>query len=485
MKPASKSILGPALKIGAGIAILAAITVVEFRLVPVNSTTAALSFLLAILLVATRWGLLAATIASVFGVLCLNYFFLPPVATLVIADPQNWIALLVFLIISIVASQLSASAKNRALEATRRQHEIEKLYDLSRSLLLFDLRADVPGQLAYRIAQVFDIPSVAVYDRATDRVYRAGSEDLPAIESRLRDTAIQTSAFHDPETDTNVLPLALGGASIGSLAVRGGSMSDTALLAVANLAAITLERARAQEVAGRAEMARRHQELKSTLLDALAHEFKTPLTSIKAAVTSLLEPHELPQTELLTIVEEETDRLDSMVTEAIQMARIEAGQVQLDRQPRQVGEIISGALARAGRALQDREVRIEIPEGLSEVMADRELIGLVIRHLLGNSLKYAAPDSPIAIRAAARGAQVVIVVADRGPGIPDQEQARIFDRYYRMPGSSTAAPGTGMGLAIAREVIEAHGGRLDVRSRPGEGSEFSFTLPAVRTRGHA
>jgi two-component system sensor histidine kinase KdpD len=182
---------------------------------------------------------------------------------------------------------------------------------------------------------------------------------------------------------------------------------------------------------------------------------------------------------LLSIVEEETDRLDLLVNEAIQMARIEAGQVQLDRQSQRVAELVAGAVRSAGRALQDREVRVDVADDLPEVLADRQLMQSVIRHLIGNALKYAAPDSPIELRARREEGAVLVAVKDRGPGIPEHEQARIFERFYRSPSSATAAPGTGMGLAIARDIIEAHGGTLEVRSLPGEGSEFFFRIPAV------
>jgi len=173
------------------------------------------------------------------------------------------------------------------------------------------------------------------------------------------------------------------------------------------------------------------------------------------------------------------DRLDSLVNEAIQMARIEAGQVQLDRQPQLVTDLVAGAIRSAGRALQDREVRTDISRDLPEVLADRQLIQAVIRHLIGNSLKYAAPESTIELRAWSEADKVMIAVKDRGPGIPEREQERIFERFYRSPRSATAAPGTGMGLAIARDIVEAHGGTLNVCSHPGQGSEFYFSIPAV------
>jgi two-component system sensor histidine kinase KdpD len=141
--------------------------------------------------------------------------------------------------------------------------------------------------------------------------------------------------------------------------------------------------------------------------------------------------------------------------------------------------MVAEAVRSAGRALQDREVRLDVADDLPEVLADRQLMQSVIRHLIGNSLKYAAPDSAIELRAWAEEGRVVVAVKDRGPGVPEREQARIFERFYRSPRSATAAPGTGMGLAIARDIIEAHGGTLEVRSRQGEGSEFFLRIPAV------
>ena len=476
--PPDPSTIVKAFRLLAAGASIAAIAFVDAQVVGVNSTTAALTFLLPILAMATRWGLPAASFASVVGVIALNYKFLPPVGTFIIADPQNWVALSVFLMTAIVASHLSASVREQATEATRRQHEMEQLYALGRSLLLADVKS-VPGQLIYHIAQIFGFRAAALYDRAGGCVHAGGPEEIVLPESRLRDAAMQATAFRHPETGVTVMPVSLGGTSIGSLALLGGSVSDAAMHAIANLAAIALERGRAEEAAGRAEAARQNQELKSALLDALAHEFKTPLTSIKAAVSGLLEGGELPQQELLTIIEEETDHLDSLVTEAVQMARLEAGQVRLESEPQTVRGLVETALRRTARALEDRELRLDIPDGLPPVLADRDLTALVVRQLVGNSLKYAGPASPISIRAVSEADRVRISVSDQGPGIPKAEQDRIFDRFYRAAASAGTVPGTGMGLAIARDIVEAHGGALEVSSRPGEGSCFSFTLPAI------
>src|SRR5438876_5238776 len=164
-----------------------------------NSITIALTFLLATLGVATSWGLLEAIVASVAGVLCFNFFFLPPLFTFYLADTQNWIALFAFLVTAVVASQLSARAKQRALEATRRREEMERLYELSRALMLVDERSATAGQISQRIAQEFELSGVAVFDRGADQIYRTGTIDLAISDTKLRDSALQGTAFHDPE----------------------------------------------------------------------------------------------------------------------------------------------------------------------------------------------------------------------------------------------------------------------------------------------
>jgi two-component system sensor histidine kinase KdpD len=276
----------PVLRAVAALAIVGLITFWYYRVTAVNATTVALTLLLGSLTVATVWGLAEAITASIAAVLCFNYFFLPPVGTFTIADPQNWVALFVFLVTSVVASQLSARARRRALEAMRRQHEMERLYALSRGLMLSETQP-AGARIARQIAQTFQVRAAVFYDRTEDLVHRAGAEDAPISDDRLRDAAVQGTGYRDPQSDITVLPISLGGPPTGSLAVMGGGISDTALHSIANLAAIELERGRAQQSAARAEAARQNDELKAILLDALAHEFKTPLTSIKAAITAM------------------------------------------------------------------------------------------------------------------------------------------------------------------------------------------------------
>jgi K+-sensing histidine kinase KdpD len=336
------------------LAIVTGISLAEFRLGRVNHTTVALTLLLAVLAIAAWWGLLESLVASVAGMLCFNYLFLPPVGAWTIADPENWVALITFVGTATVASQLSASAKRRA-------------------------------------------------------------------------TA----------------------------------------------------QARAEEAASRAEAARQSEEMKSAMLDALAHDFKTPLTAIKAAVSSLLgdESAAPAHKELLQVVDEEADRLTWLVDESVQIARIEAGRMKLRKQPQAVAQLIREALERMAGALESRVVEVHASNAIPPVPADCELVLIVLRQLLDNAVKYSPPGSPIVIGAAEKGASVVVTVTDCGPGIPQADLNRVFEKFYRGPRARERVPGTGMGLAIAREIVRGHGGDLSVVSRTGQGSEFSFALP--------
>jgi two-component system sensor histidine kinase KdpD len=467
---------------GAVLAAIGGITYLCSRAVPVNATTAGFTYLVAILLIATFWGLREAIVASLAAVLCLNYFFLAPTGPFTVGDPQNWVALFAFLVTSIVASQLSAYAKQRAQDALARQQDTERLYALGRAILLTEANREAPKQIAHLIERIFEFPAVVLYERDTGNIHRAGPEDLQGIDEQLRQAALQGTLLHDEAAQTTVTAIRLGGQPIGSLAIRGPSLSDGALQALSSLVAIALEKVRGQEAASRAEAARQSEELKSTLLDAIAHEFKTPLTSIKAAASALLSdsvPKAEEQRELVTIVNEEADRLGRLVTEAIQMARIEAGKIQLNKRVHAIEELISNVLQQMRPLTEGRTLEVYIARGLPAVPVDPELMQLAIRQLLDNALKYSPPESPVTIRALQGDGELEIKVRDRGSGIPEQDRLRIFEKYYRGSNNRSLVTGTGIGLTVAREIIRAHGGRIWVESEPGRGSEFSFTLPAV------
>jgi two-component system sensor histidine kinase KdpD len=278
----------------------------------------------------------------------------------------------------------------------------------------------------------------------------------------------------------------LGGRTLGSFGWSGAELSSAAGSAVAQLAAIAVERAREQQIANRMEAARQNEQLKATLLDALAHEFKTPLTSIKAAITTVLSQreHNPVEHELLTVADEEADHLTRLVTETIKIARIEAGQVKLHPQPCSASALISSALAKLKAAHDGRDIQVNASADLPEMEIDTDLGELALRQLIVNALKYAPPSSPIRISAEKEnGNFIAIHVANDGPGIPVSEQEIIFEKFYRSRDVRGRIPGTGMGLTIAREIIKAHNGRVWVESAPGAGVRFSLTLPVTTLDG--
>ena len=475
-------------RLAAVLAAVTAITLIGVRITHINATTIGFAYLVGVLVVATRWGLAEALLASFLAVLCFNFFFLPPVGTFTIAHPQNWVAFFAFLATAVIASQLSARAKQRTQEALDRRKEMERLYSLSRAILLADAGDSPAKRIAERIREIFDFPALALYDCTTGQIHRSGPVDLPDIDDSLRRVSEQEKWVSDKALNLTVIPIHLSGQPMGSLAISGATLSDPALQALSNLVAVTLEKVRGQEAANRAEAARQSQELKSTLLDAVAHEFKTPLTAIKAAATELLSSPATgaeEQRELITVVNEEADRLGRLVTEAIQMARIEAGKIHLQTGLFSVDALIAPALQQMNSMTEGRAVSVKIAVDLPLIAADQELMGMAVRQLLDNALKYSPPGSPIAIAAQRTPHHVLISVSDQGPGIRAQERSRIFERFYRSPGTPQNVAGAGMGLAIALEIVRAHGGNIDVADNPGGGAKFSIAIPAAQEEGTA
>lgn len=470
-----------ALRLLASLVVVAALTFICSRVIPVNATTAGFAYLLGILAIAASWGLIESSVASVAAMLCFNFYFLPPVGMFTIADPQNWVALFAFLATALVASHLSDREKKQAEDAKGRQRETEQLYALSRAILLTDPSQAVGSQAARHISEVFECPGVALYDAKTGEVFRGGADDMLDIEAKLKQVAVQGNNVVEPPLF--VAAILLGGQPIGSLALKGSSLSDGALQALLNLVAIALERVRSEEASNRADAARQSEEFKSTLLDAIAHEFKTPLTSIKAASTSLLSdsPALSPQSrELAEIIDEETDRMNRLVTEAVHMSQIDAGKIRLERESLDVAQLLAKVAEQFESQAAGRPLRVDPSPNLPRVWADPELLSLALRQLIDNALKYSPPASPVRIAAGLEGDRVVIRVVDRGPGIPVRERERIFDKFYRRGGSRDRVPGTGLGLYIAREIIRTHGGDLWIDGEPGEGSEFCAALPVQK-----
>jgi len=467
-----------ALRFAASLALVAAIVAV-YRLLPVNNTTVALTLLLAILGISAWWGLAEATLASVLAVLGFNFYFLPPVGKFTIQDPQNLVAFLVFLVTAVTASQLSARARRRAAEAEARRLESERLYALVRSLELTGNPRKTIREFLNRVVQEFGCRGAAFFYRQADEIFRTGPESQPVTDHDLKVAAEIEHAAGEATGDRVASPVRLGMRSLGSLGLVAPLPSAHTVRAIADLAAITIEKARAMEEASHAEAARQSELLKSALLDSLAHDIKTPLTSIKAAVTNLLGEAGVADRELLTIINEEADRLNQLAAEVVAMARIEAGKLHLEKREVPVEQIVTGALAEVQGLRKGRPIAIHAAADLPAAEADPELAQQVVKQFLENALKYTPEDTPITVSAERKGGKIVIGVADRGAGIEEHERAMIFDRFYRGREHRFETEGTGMGLAIAKGIVEAHGERIWVESERRQGSVFYFTLAAA------
>jgi len=468
-----------AIRLLLSMASVAAVTVVTYRVMPVNATTAGLAFLLVVLVIASTWGFPEALAASVAATLTFNFFFFPPIGRLTIADPQNWIALFSFLMTALIASRLSAKARRRAQEAIEHQQDVERLYTFSRAILLIEGGEPFPRQLARKLAEIFGLTAVVLFDRRTGEFHRAGPAEFDGLDEQLREAALQGTSYFDGERQRVITAVRLGSEPIASLALQGAVMADAVLQGIANLVAIGLERARAQDLAHQVEAARQSEQLRTTLIDAMAHEFKTPLTSIRAATTSLLaNTAEFPasKAELLRIADEEADRLQHLIDDAVEMARLDTAHIEVHAEPAHLDTIVREVVASMQTEIEDRPVEISADADVAPTGLDRRLVRLAIRQLFDNALKYSPPKTPVQI--AIRGGNGVdtVEITDHGRGISPAEQERIFERFYRSGSVKSQIPGSGLGLSIAHSIARAHGGDLTVASRPGE-TTFRLSLP--------
>jgi two-component system sensor histidine kinase KdpD len=448
-----------------------------------NATTVAFTYLLAILGVSALWGLGVSVFMSIAATLTYNYFFLPPVGTFTIADPQNWVALGTFLATSVLASDLSTRARNQAAEANRRRHEVERLYRFSQRLLSAGNPIELLNAIPRQIVESFEVGAGALFLSDKQKVYRSGM-NLPQLDASFLKAIVAREELQiDAEHSVCFAPLRLGSRILGSMGISGPVLSRESLEAMGTLIAVAIERAHAIEMVGKTEAAREGERLKSALLDAITHDFRTPLTSIKASITTLISPANLDgaqREELLHIIDEECDRLNRLVGEAAEMARLEAGEVKLQLESVRVEDLITAALDVCKGVLGTRPVRLDLKKPDLRVRADFARAEEVLGHLIQNANLYSAADHPITIGAEEKDDFVQFSVSDQGPGINPTELGFIFDKFYRGTDQRYRVQGTGMGLPIAKAIVEAHGGTIGVISQVDHGSVFSFTLPIYR-----
>jgi two-component system, OmpR family, sensor histidine kinase KdpD len=460
----------------------ACLMVVLFRkVIPVNQTTVALSFLVLILVTASRWRLTYSVYLSLLCTLCYNFFFLPPVGKLTIADPENWVTLAAFLCTSVLVSHLAEKEHREAETSEARRREVEVLYKFSQQLLLQEDPHTLARNAPSIATSIFGFRAAALYVRDEDTVYYSDPDNelLPVIDLKLAsgnsDTAVvQANGLH-------ILQLSLGiRHALGVLAVTDSDFSPGLYEAIGSLVSIALGHAVALERSSRLEASRESERLRSALLDSVTHDLRTPLTSIRAAATTLAShPELLPpeRTELVTVVDEESARLDRIIGQAVEMAQLDANALHIHLRPQNVRELIELTVEEMRPILRHHPVEMRIPEELPAVPMDRTLVHRVLRHLLENAVKYSPAGYPITVTATKDDYRLLISVADQGPGIDLDEQSLVFEKFFRGRRQQSHITGTGMGLAIARAILNTHGGGIELASSSGEGARFTFWLP--------
>ncbi|MGC1646752.1 MAG: ATP-binding protein, partial [Candidatus Sulfotelmatobacter sp.] len=373
-------------------------------------------------------------------------------------------------------------AKTRASEAIERQRDIERLYAFSRAMLLIDRSAPFAQQLVQKFAEIFNLEAAVLYERHTGEFSCIGALGPEGFEDDLRLAALCDGPSTKGCPPYVMVGVRSGSEPVASMALRGATMPDSVLQGVANLVAIGLERARAQDLAQQVEAARQSEQLRTTLIDAMAHEFKTPLTLIKAATTLLLSNPNVPtesRQEQLTIADEEAEHLRELIDDAIEMARLDTTSIELHPEMANLSDTLQDVLASMRTEIDEHPVRIFCQNSLPAMAFDKRLMKLAIRQLLDNALKYTPAETAVEMGAQVKDGVLTVEVTDYGNGIPTEEQLRIFDRFYRSPSVRRQIPGSGLGLSIAHGIVRAHNGELTVSSRPGL-TTFRITLPVLQ-----
>jgi two-component system sensor histidine kinase KdpD len=458
-------------------------------------------FLTAVLYSAVTWGLGPSIFASILGLLVYDFFFVSPVYTFTVTNPQDILALFIYLIVAVLTSNLAARVRNQAQAAKRREASTAALYALSRQIAGAAGLDDVLRAIVTQVAQILGAKIVVLLPEADQLVRKAGHP--PDIQLTEAERAAATWAWqhHQPAgrgTDTLpggewfYLPLATAHSTVGILGLQFDtpeaviSPDQRRLLeALSGQAAVAIERTRLVREMEQARLLTETERLRDALLSTISHDLRTPLVSIIGAVSSLLTYgptyDEDARRELLLTIQEEAERLNRFVGNLLDMMRLEAGALELKREWVEIGDVIGTALSRLTQALNQHQFSVEIEPNLPMLWIDFVLIEHVLVNLLENAAKYSPPHTAIRISAQREGYSIVVQVADEGIGVPTTDQERIFDKFYRVQRGDRHGAGTGLGLSICRGILEAHGGKISARSPAyGKGTVFTVTLPAEK-----
>jgi len=462
-----------------------------------NAAAVATIYLMVVLVVAATSRLVTAVATSVLAAAALNFYFLPPVGTFSIAEPQNWIALVAFLAVSVVASHLSAQARARADEAIGRRDELARLFDLSRDVLLITDSRDALPVLARAVGRRFDLGFVAIAmprDREWD-IHEAGAPSLIPDRRELDTAFAAASATIDFDArsrtyaghrvaqvdgrEVRLVPLRVGTKPIGLLAVSGRAVEAGTLDTLAGLAAIAIERAQLLAERQQGEMARQSDQLKSALLASISHDLRTPLTAIRVAAGNVDAPELTPaeRAEQREVILAEVERLTRLFENLLEMARIDAGALERSARWTHPSEIVSAARTQVEHILAGHDVVVRL-EPDEPVRLDPRLTAAALAHLLENAAQYTPAGSAIDVHAQTDPDGFRIAVRDHGAGLDAADLPHLFERFYRGANATGRTSGTGMGLGIVRGLMDAAGGRVWAENAPGGGAMFTLVVPA-------
>ena len=438
---------------------------------------AVLLYLLIVVPMALLCGFWQAAIVSLSAVVAQAFFTAGKPQLVLAVAPAESVTLVVFLLVALIVSRLSARVTGHAREAELRGGQMHDLYEFTRRTLQMNLHMEPGPQLVELVHEIFNLEAVAVFDADLHDVYTAGYWSTDPLEMAQNVYYFETSD-DDPQFGIGRRVVRLGSVPVGSLVVRGET-SPLINNAIASLIAITFDRYRAFANESRIETERRTEQLRSTVLDSLAHAYKTPLTAIRAASTGLGEMGRLSpgQAELVALINEQTGLLGDLTTRLLTTARLDSGEVFIQVEEISVGSLMEEILESLKDRLASMKVVVEIEEHDLVLSCDRQMMEMLLTQYIDNACKYSNFGSTITIRTVVAAGEVLFSVHSFGPVIPMADRERIFDRYYRSSTYSNRASGTGIGLSVARRAAQIHGGYVWVTSDEHEGTTFFAAIP--------
>jgi two-component system, OmpR family, sensor histidine kinase KdpD len=436
-------------------------------------------YLVLVVLTALYGGFWQATLISVVAASCLNYFFVPPIFSFV-NSAENWVALGAFEFTALVISRLSLRAQLRASEAIAERRDMERLYQTSRRILLLDTSGEPGNLITSLIQEIFALQAVHLFDGLSGKTYRC-CEGLPGADQHTRDAFLLGQDTYDPETKSWYCVIRVGARPVGGLALNGTDMRKLAATALASLTGIALERVRALQEEYRAQAARQTEQLRTSVLDALAHQFKTPLTVARTASSGLLAVGGLSelQMELVTMFDQQARKLDDVASRLLSAAALDSTEFKPRRESAPFSSLVRAAIEALDSEADRERFQVTVPIQEVPIFADQELILTAVTQLADNAVKYSEPRSPIHVRFAVQDAAVVLTVRNKGLVITPADREHVFERFYRAPQTQHLPAGTGLGLSIVKKIVEAHQGSVWADGETGYGTSFSISLPVA------